>query len=290
VIGVINVESMRLNAFQDDDLRLLSALAGQLAIILDNVEAHRDLADRAQQLQDAYNELAETEKLKEQLIQNISHELRTPLTFLKGYSELMLEEAFGEIPPSFRDPLKIVRQKTDTVVRLIERIISLQAMNPQTLDLEPLNLADLVDEAVDRWEPQLRRMGIRARLDVWPDLPPIVGDRKRLAEALDNLLNNAIKFSPRGGQATIRLRAQHELIHAEIADTGIGIPPDKLNKVFNRFYQVDGTSRRHFGGAGVGLALVRKIIEAHGGRVWAESAGLGQGSTFHLVLPISPVV
>ena len=290
VIGVINVESSRLNAFQDDDLRLLSALAGQLAIILDNVEARRDLADRAQQLQDAYNELAEAEKFKEQLIQNISHELRTPLTFLKGYSELMLEEAFGEIPPAFRDPLRIVRQKTDTVVRLIERIISLQAMNPQALNLEPLNLADLVDEAVDCWEPQMQRMGIEAELDVLPGLPPVVGDRQRLAEALDNLLSNAVKFSPRGGRATIRLRAQHELIHAEIADTGIGIPPDKLSKVFNRFYQVDGTSRRRFGGAGVGLALVRKIIEAHGGRVWAESPGLGQGSTFHLVLPVAPVV
>jgi signal transduction histidine kinase len=288
VIGVINVESARLNAFQDEDLHLLSALAGQLAIILDNVQAHRDLADRAQQLQEAYNELAEAEKLKDQLIQNISHELRTPLTFLKGYSELMLEEAFGEIPPAFHDPLRIVRQKTDTVVRLIERIISLQAMNPQSLELGPLNLANLVDEAVDRWKPQMLRAGLEARLDVVPELPPVVGDRKRLAEALDNLLSNIVKFSPRGGQATIRLRAQHELIHAEISDTGIGIPPDKLGKVFNRFYQVDGTSRRRFGGAGVGLGLVQKIVEAHGGRVWAESPGLGQGSTVHLVLPVAP--
>ena len=290
VIGVINVESVRHNAFQDDDLRLLSALAGQLAIILDNVQAHRDLAVHAQQLQEAYNELAEAEKLKDQLIQNISHELRTPLTFLKGYSELMLEEAFGEIPPAFHDPLRIVRQKTDTVVRLIERIISLQAMNPQSLELGPLDVANLVDEAVDRWKPQMLQAGLEASLDVVPDLPPVVGDRKRLAEALDNLLSNLVKFSPRGGQATIRLRAQHELIHAEISDTGIGIPPDKLGKVFNRFYQVDGTSRRRFGGAGVGLALVRKIVEAHGGRVWAESPGLGQGSTFHLVLPAAPMV
>ena len=288
VIGVINVESTRLNAFQDDDLHLLAALAGQLAIILDNVQAHRDLADRARQLQEAYNELAEAEKLKDQLIQNISHELRTPLTFLKGYSELMLEEAFGEIPPAFHDPLKIVRQKTDAVVRLIERIISLQALNPQALELGPLNLANLVDEAVDRWKPQMLRAGLEARLEVMPELPPVVGDRKRLAEALDNLLSNIVKFSPRGGQATIRLRAQHELIHAEITDTGIGIPPDKLGRVFNRFYQVDGTSRRRFGGAGVGLALVQKIVEAHGGRVWAESPGLGQGSTVHLVLPVAP--
>jgi signal transduction histidine kinase len=161
-------------------------------------------------------------------------------------------------------------------------------MNPQSLELGPLNLANLVDEAVDRWKPQMLRAGLEARLDVVPELPPVVGDRKRLAEALDNLLSNIVKFSPRGGQATIRLRAQHELIHAEISDTGIGIPPDKLGKVFNRFYQVDGTSRRRFGGAGVGLALVQKIVEAHGGRVWAESPGLGQGSTVHLVLPVAP--
>ncbi len=290
VIGVISVQSARLNAFQREDLRLLSALAGQLAIILDNVQAHRDLANHAQQLQEAYNELAEAEKLKDQLIQNISHELLTPLTFLKGYSELMLEEAFGEIPPSFCDPLKIVCQKTDTVVRLIERIISLQAMSPQSLELEPLSLANLVHEAVDRWKPQMLQAGLEVRLDVLPDLPRVVGDRKRLTEVLDNLLSNTIKFSPRGGPATIRLRAQHDLVYAEITDTGIGIPPDKLGKVFNRFYQADGTSRRRFGGAGVGLALVRKIVEAHGGRVWVESAGLGQGSTFHLVLPIAPIV
>ena len=110
-----------------------------------------------------------------------------------------------------------------------------------------------------------------------------------LAEALDNLLNNAVKFNSRGGQVKVCLRAEPEFVHIEVTDTGIGIPPAKLSKVFDRFYQVDGTPRRRFGGAGVGLALVRRIVEAHGGRVWAESPGPGRGSTFHLALPTVPV-
>ena len=111
-----------------------------------------------------------------------------------------------------------------------------------------------------------------------------------LAEALDNLLNNAVKFNSRGGRVSVRLYAELEFVHVEIADTGVGIAPDKLRRVFERFYQVDGTTRRRFGGAGVGLALVRRIVEAHGGRVWAESAGPGRGSTFHFALPTVPAV
>jgi len=116
-------------------------------------------------------------------------------------------------------------------------------------------------------------------------VPQVAGDRQMLTEALDNLLNNAVKFNSRGGQVKVRLGAEPEFVHIEIADTGVGIPPDKLPRVFERFYQVNGTTRRPFGGAGVGLALVRRIVVAHGGRVWAESAGPGQGSTFHIALP-----
>ena len=106
-----------------------------------------------------------------------------------------------------------------------------------------------------------------------------------LAEALENLLSNAIKFSPQGGRVRVSLHVEREVVCLEIADTGIGIPPDKLSKIFDRFYQVDGTATRRFGGVGVGLALVRQIIHAHGGQVWAESKGPNRGSTFHLALP-----
>lgn len=288
VIGVVNVESTQLNAFSADDLRLLSALAGQLAMILDNVQAHGDLADRAQQLQDAYTELAEAEQLKDQLVQNVSHELRTPLTFLQGYTALMLDETFGPLPAALREPLEIVGQRTGTVARLVERIVDLQAVRRETLAVEPLTLTELVAEAADRWQPQVQRAGIEMELDLPAGLPLVAADRRRLAEALDNLLGNAIKFSPQGGRVTMRLRAERDLVHVAITDTGVGIPPDKLSRIFDRFYQVDGTIRRRFGGAGVGLALVRQIAEAHGGRVWAESEGPGQGSTFHIVLPSVP--
>ena len=289
VIGVINVESTRPNAFSATDLQLLSALAGQLAIILDNTQAHRDLTERAQQLQDAYAELAEAEQLRDQLIQNLSHELRTPMTFVKGYVELMQEEAFGPLPPKLREPLTIVSQKTYTVERLVERIVTLQAVRPGTLTLEPLTLDDLVEEVAEHWQPKALQVGIEITLDVPAGLPPLAADRKQLAEAFDNLFSNAIKFSPKGGQVTVRIYSENGSVHVEVADTGIGIPPDKLPRVFDRFYQVDGTVKRRFGGAGVGLAVARQIVEAHGGHIWAESQGPGQGSTFHLALPTAPI-
>jgi signal transduction histidine kinase len=285
VIGVLNVESARLNAFSADDVRLLTALAGQLAIILDNAQAHRGLADRARQLQDAYGELTEAERLKDEMVRNVAHELRMPLTFVKSYVELMQNESFGQLPPPLREPLTIVSQKTDTVVSLVERIVNMQAVQPQTLTLEPLTLTELLVDATNRWRPHAARLGLKVESDLPDRVPQVAGDRQMLTEALDNLLNNAVKFNSRGGQVKVRLGAEPEFVHIEIADTGVGIPPDKLPRVFERFYQVDGTTRRPFGGAGVGLALVRRIVEAHGGRVWAESAGPGQGSTFHIALP-----
>jgi PAS domain S-box-containing protein len=285
VIGVLNVESARLNAFSADDVRLLTALAGQLAIILDNAQAHRGLADRARQLQDAYGELTEAERLKDEMVRNVAHELRMPLTFVKSYVELMQNESFGQLPAPLREPLTIVSQKTDTVVSLVERIVNMQAVQPQTLTLEPLTLTELLVDATNRWRPRAARLGLKVESDLPDRVPQVAGDRQMLTEALDNLLNNAVKFNSRGGQVKVRLGAEPEFVHIEIADTGVGIPPDKLPRVFERFYQVDGTTRRPFGGAGVGLALVRRIVEAHGGRVWAESAGPGQGSTFHIALP-----
>jgi signal transduction histidine kinase len=289
VIGVVNVESTRINAFSDDDLHLLSALAGQLAVILDNAQARRDLADWAQQLQDAYHELAQAEQLKDQLVQNISHELRTPLTYIRGFTELMLAEAFGSLPKELREPIEMINRKTETVTHLIERIVALQAMNPLELSPEPLEITDLIDETVEHWKLLAQKANIEITSDVPGDLPLVAGDRRQLGEALDNLLNNAVKFNVKGGKVMLRARGEAELVHIEISDTGIGIPFDKLSRVFDRFYQVDGTTRRRFGGAGVGLTLARQMVEAHGGHVWAESPGVGKGSTFHLILPTAPV-
>jgi len=288
VIGVVNVESTRPNAFSAEDLSLLSALAGQLAIILDNAQAHRDLSDRARQLQDAYYELAEAEQLKDQLVQNISHELRTPLTYIRGFAELMLIEAFGPMPKELREPIEMIFQKTQTITKLIERIVALQAMSSLSLSFEPLRLDKLIQESVERWKLAAQLAGIQINLELPVHLPLLAGDRRYLSEAFDNLLGNAIKFSPKGGHVTIRAHGETELVHIDLTDNGIGIPQDKLTRVFDRFYQVDGSTTRHFGGAGVGLALVRQIIQAHGGRVWAESPGPDQGSTFHLVLPTAP--
>ena len=129
--------------------------------------------------------------------------------------------------------------------------------------------------------------GITLQLDEPDELPSILVDRDRINQVFDNLLGNAIKFNPRGGTITIHLETVGDMVQLTVADTGVGIPADKLEKVFDRFYQVDGSATRRFGGAGLGLAIVRRIIEAHGGQIWVESE-LGQGSAFKFTLPTEP--
>jgi signal transduction histidine kinase/SAM-dependent methyltransferase len=287
VIGVVNVESTRLDTFSSEDVDLLAALAGQLAIILDNVQARRELAVHVRQLQRAYDELAEAERLKDQMVQNISHELRTPMTYIKGYTDLMLAEAFGPLPVGLREFVEIVSRKADSLAHLIERIVALQATGAEDFHFEPVKLSDLAQDVIERWRSQAQQVGLELAADLPDDLPMIACDRRQLVEVLGNLMSNAVKFSGRGGRVKLAAHREAGLVHIEVADNGIGIPPDKLGRVFDRFYQVDGTTRRQFGGAGVGLALVQRIVEAHGGRAWAESAGSNQGSKFHVMLPVA---
>jgi len=287
VMGVVNVESTRLDAFSSEDVDLLAALAGQLAVVLDNVQAHRELAVHVRQLEQAYDELAEAERLKDQMVQNISHELRTPMTYIKGYTDLMLAEAFGPLPVGLREFVEIVSRKADNLTRLIERIVTLQATGMEGLHFEPIKLSDLAQDVIERWKSQAQQMGLELVTDLPDDLPMIAGDRGQLIEALGNLMSNAVKFGGRRGRVKLVAHREAELVHIEVADNGIGIPPDKLGRVFDRFYQVDGTPSRQFGGAGVGLALVQRIVAAHGGRAWAESAGPNQGSKFHIMLPVA---
>jgi len=128
-------------------------------------------------------------------------------------------------------------------------------------------------------------MGVEVRLDVAPDLPLLMADPDLLGQVVVNLLDNAIKFSPGGGMVTVRAWPEGDEVIIAVSDQGIGIPPDKLAMVFERFYQVDGSMTRRFGGMGIGLALCKASVEAHGGRIWAESGGEGRGSTFYVALP-----
>lgn len=239
----------------------------------------RDITDQMR----ARMQLEEVARLKDQMIQNISHELRMPLTIIKGYLGLLLEGALGEVPDTVYEALKTLSRRTEDIVAIVDRITTLYGLRLSGLPIERLSLSELVRRAVALRLGAAKQAGLMLELDL-PDEDVLVeGNAEQLAQALDCLLDNAIKFSLSGGHIAVRLNRTENMVTVEVTDTGIGIPADKLEHIWERFYQVDGSTTRRYGGLGLGLALVKDVIEAHGGTVWVKSAE-GQGSTFGFAL------
>jgi signal transduction histidine kinase len=218
------------------------------------------------------------------MVQNISHELRTPLTFLKSYVDLLLGGDLGPLLPEQQRSLNVVRDKTELLVRLVNDIITLQAVTPATIARLPLDLLKLARGAVEG----MAAMAHEAEVGVSTVLPanPLLvrGDALRLTQVFDNLLGNALKFTPAGGHIALHMRRDGDWVRVEIRDTGIGIPRQYVDRVFDRFYQVDGSARRKRGGIGLGLAICKRIVEVHGGHIGVESEE-GAGSCFYFALP-----
>lgn len=292
VIGTLAIDQTAPAAFGKDDERLLVIAAAQAAVAIENAQLYAVLKERADKLEKAYQELQKLDQLKDELVQNVSHELRTPLTFIKGYVELILEQDLGPLNEAQRESLSIVAEKTTALTRLVSDIIFFQQIERESLELAPHSLRDVAKLALQACEVAGANAGIALRLDAPDVAPPITIDRDRINQVFDNLLGNAIKFSPRGGTITIGVEDQGDHWRLSVADTGVGIPADKLRKVFDRFYQVDGSATRRFGGAGLGLAIAKRIVESHGGEIWVESDGVpGHGSRFVFTLPkVLPLV
>ena len=287
--------------YPQPDIELLAVLANQVGVALDNARLFENLRLRAAELQQAYDELQELDRLKDEFVQNVSHELRTPLTIINGYISLLLEGTLGDLSAEQREAVDIIADRTGGIIRLVNDIISIQQNALEALEREPVNLAVLAQSSLRTAEvmagKQRPEVHYEFVLDAADDVPPVWADRRRLGQVFDNLLSNAVKFSPDGGRITVTIRAVRHCfevpgsdgspqaaVQVSISDQGIGIPADKIGRIWERFFQLDGSSRRRFGGLGLGLAIVRNIIEAHSGVVWAEST-VGVGSTFHFVLP-----
>jgi PAS domain S-box-containing protein len=284
VIGTLSVDDFKVEAFSDDVGRLLTIAAAQAAVHIENAQLFEHLKERAKKLEEAYAELKELDRKKDEFVQTVSHELRHPLSFVKAYVELFLDGTLGPVNESQRDSLEIVTQRTDAITRLVNDILTLQQLDQGDIDVKPVAIGDLVRAAVRSAEPTAAQGGLKVRAEVAEGLPLISGDSGRLSQVLDNLLGNAIKFSPDGGIIIVRVRPVNGLVQVEVADQGVGIPSDKLEKIFERFYQVDGSSKRRFPGTGLGLAIVKRIVEAHSGEIWVKSVE-GKGSTFFFTLP-----
>jgi signal transduction histidine kinase len=283
-LGSLTVDSDQPNAFDDSHMQLMTIAAAQVSVAIANARLFEEAEDRAAKLAVAYEELKENDRLKDELVQNVSHELRTPLTFVKGYVDLLMEGDMGAVNYQQQCALQIVADKTVEITRLIDDIMSLQRIDASNLILEEFSLMSLLEESIAGHRLNGQNKGIELVLEAPAGCLGVVADRIRVNQALNNLIVNAMKFSPNGGTVRVVLTGDAEEVQVAVVDEGIGVPSDKLDRIFERFYQVDGSSRRRFGGTGIGLALVKRIAEAHQGRVWAQSDA-SQGSSFFIALP-----
>ena len=247
-------------------------------------------SDELGQLAHSFNQMAEkleqVESIRRQLIGDVSHELRTPLTAIKGSMEGLMDGVLSAAPETYQQ----IHQETDRLARLVDDLQELSRVETGAypLDICPLAISTLVQTTLKQFAAQARAKGIGLISDLPADLPPVLADQDRITQVLTNLVGNALQYTPEGGQVTILSTRHGDEIHISIIDTGIGIPAEHLPHLFTRFYRVDKSrSRQAGGGSGIGLTIARHLIEAHGGRIWAESGGEGKGSTFTFTLKVA---
>jgi len=232
--------------------------------------------------------LKELEKIRQDFVANVSHELRTPLTTIKGYSETLLEGALKEeVASQF---VQVIKKHTDRLTKIVEDLLMLSKVESKELrlNLEPLSLADLIDDVLDFVKDAATKKNLSIFKNESPPSLVVEADRNYLEQVFVNLLDNAIKYTPEGGRVSLSASEKNqEEVLISVQDDGIGIPREDLPRIFERFYRVDKGRSQELGGTGLGLSIVKHIIQAHGGKVWAESQ-LGKGSTFYFTLPKNP--
>ncbi len=265
----------------------------------------RELAEKTQRLQQAYDKLKELDRLKSNFLATISHELRTPLTSIIGYSEMLASGMAGELTGEQTSFVETIRTKGDHLLELITSLLDMSKFEQGQMHLrhDPVDPQKLIEEVARTCAPVAAKKGITLQQKVEPGLPRILGDEARLRQVLQNLTDNAIKFTPRAGTVTLEAHcvdvpadetddaagfvlmvAEQRALEFVIRDTGIGIPESEHQRVFDQFYQVDGSVTREHGGTGLGLSIVKKLVDAHSGKVRLESTP-GKGSTFFVTLP-----
>ena len=224
--------------------------------------------------------------MRRRLIGDVSHELRTPLTAIKGSMEGLMDGVL----PATQETYQQIHAEADRLNRLVDDLQELSRVEAHAyeLDIRPVDVSALVQTVTKRLAPQAESKRISLDLDLAPDLPRVLADEDRAVQVLTNLTGNALQYTPEDGRMTIAAERMNNEVQISVRDTGIGIPPEHLPHIFDRFYRADKSrSRRAGGGSGIGLTIARALVEAHGGRIWVESAGEGQGSTFTFTLPIA---
>lgn len=279
VIGVVQALNKKEMPWTQDDRHYLEILSSQAAVAIEG-------AQLVMELRNANEHLKEVDKLKNDFIAIASHELRTPLGVIMGYASFLQEETLAD--PEAAQHADKVMESALKLRQIIEDMVNLRYLkqNQQDLMREELNISALLG-SIEQLTMQMIDVNHHDFKVVLPDTEPIVSvDLKRLSMAMNNLINNAVAFTPPGGAITVKASMRQNEVVISVIDTGVGLEQEQLDRIFIEFYQVEDYMTRHHGGLGIGLSITKAIIEAHGGHIWAESEGKGKGAHFNFTLPI----
>jgi GAF domain-containing protein/anti-sigma regulatory factor (Ser/Thr protein kinase) len=279
VLGSLVVNRNRPGAFPPEVVDVLQTFAAQSSLAIQNARLFREIEQKSRELEEASQH-------KSQFLANMSHELRTPLNAILGYTELIVDKIYGEVPEKISEVLERVQKSGQHLLGLINDVLDLSKIEAGqlTLGLSDYSFNDVVQAVVSSVGSLAAEKQLRLTVDVAPDLPVGRGDERRITQVLMNLVGNAIKFTE-AGEVTVRVSASDGTFLVAVADTGPGIREEDRQKIFEEFQQSDSSPTKTKGGTGLGLAIAKRIVEMHGGRIWVESM-LGMGSTFFFSVPV----
>ncbi len=280
-IGIMILTRNAVRPFTERQIDLVTTFADQAGIAIENVRLFDEIQDKSRQL-------AEASQHKSQFLANMSHELRTPLNAILGYTELIVDGIYGEMPEKALSVLERVQRNGRHLLGLINDVLDLSKIEAGqlALALAEYSIKDVVANVHSAVESLAREKHIGLKLELAPNLPTARGDERKLTQVVLNLVGNAIKFTDQG-EVAIRASAENGSLTVAVRDTGPGISPAHQDKIFEEFQQADSSITKKKGGTGLGLAIAKRIVELHGGHIWVES-DLGKGSTFAFTLPVRP--
>lgn len=285
IIGILNLETASTNRFTEDRFQFMQILAGQIGVALDNGRLFTQAQHQVVELQMLYAKLSELEHLKTDMIRLAAHDLRNPLSVLMSYIQL-LEQDQDKFEPQYHSYFKTMANVINRIYNIINEILSLERIEQIAIQQkqEPIQLATLIQDAIVECDHQIQSKNQKVLIDIDESVEPILGDRAQIHEAIINLLSNAVKYTPTSGKIIIHLDQQQDDAVLTITDTGIGIPEDQQPHLFKPFFRLQDPTNPQIEGTGLGLSLVRNIIERHRGEIIFKSK-YGEGSTFGFKLP-----
>ncbi len=291
IIGSIDfflcVES---NKIKQEDMEVMKALTDQTGLVIKNLHLYSEISSKNIELEDANTHLKRLDEAKSEFLSIASHQLRTPLTGIKGYLSMLVEGDYGKIPDKINDILKQVFEASNRMARLVDVFLNVSRIEAGKLKLElnGFDLGELVLRSVKDLEITANERGLKLSFEKIDNVFIVKADADKIKDVLLNLIDNAIKYTKKGS-ISVKLSKKDSQALVEVSDTGVGLEEEDIDKLFNKFSRGQDSAKINTGGSGLGLYVAKKVIDAHGGKIWVESLGKEKGSKFSFTLPLSDV-